>query len=105
MKLLILITWKPDADPAAIEAFLQTAPEQLAAGPFVSFEHGTTMNPSTASDKRSPKGALLADWGWIAELSSDDSKLWSTSEPHRQMEEKLAPILGTMTVLSWKTEG
>lgn len=103
MKLAVLITWKPDADPATIAEFLRTAPDQLAAGPFVSYEHGVSMNPSPNPDKRTAKGALVADWGWIVEYADpDDSRKWAVSEAHLEMEAKLAPILGSMTVLSWQ---
>ena len=106
IKLGVLVTWKVGADPTQVDAFLRDVTMQLAAGPFLNVEHGVTLNPAASPDKLSPKGAVLADWGFVAELAEEsDAQRWGASEAHRSMETNLQPVLGTMTVLSWRTAG
>ena len=103
-KLAVLVCWKPDADPAAITEFLDEVGGQLAQGPYLSVEHGVALNPATTSDKRSPKGSFLADWGFVAEMAEPGAaRQWRDEELHRKMEAKLSSIAGMMTVLSWQT--
>jgi hypothetical protein len=102
VKLGAFVTWRPDADAGMIAEFVRKAPEWLHKGPFSSVDFGVSVSPAAMPDKRSPQGALVADWGFIAELASpSDATCWKESRAHIEMEAELAPILGSMTVLCW----
>lgn len=87
MKIVFLVTWKADSDPAAIDEFVRTIPDVLAQGPFTSWEHGVGL-------KLSKGGATQADWGFILELDRDDLERWRASDAHQELGRRLRPLSG-----------
>ena len=85
-KHIVLVWWKPDADQAAIDTFLEAAPRLLAAGPFISCEHGV--------GRKIPPSPLSADWGYIAEMTDEGRSLWSPQAEHVELMALSKPITG-----------
>jgi hypothetical protein len=102
VRLGVFITWRPGSEMAMIASFMTKAPEWLGEGPFLSVECGASVISAPTPDKRSDKGAILADWGFVAEMAApSDALRWKESPAHIEMEAELASILGSMTVLCW----
>jgi hypothetical protein len=76
IKHIVTVTFRDDADPEIVKAFLAMAPDALARGPFRSVIHGSGVRVV-------PNGA---DWGFIADVDSeDDVRAWTKCEAHAEM--------------------
>jgi hypothetical protein len=76
IKHIVTVNFREDADPETVKAFLAMAPGALARGPFRSVVYGSGV-------KALPTGA---DWGFIADIESeDDVRAWTTCDAHREM--------------------
>jgi hypothetical protein len=83
IKHIDMVTFHEDADPDAIKAFIAMAPGALARGPFRSFVCGAGVKAL----------ATAADWGFIADVDSeDDVRAWTTCEAHDEMLTYVKPI-------------
>jgi hypothetical protein len=85
---VVVVQWRDDADPKAVEEFLACAPRVLARGPFVSCVDGPGKKVVDNT----------ADWAFIAELAEpEDLHRWLKSEAHGELLQMIMPIKGSVT--------
>jgi len=84
MQHIVLLYFDPTADPAAIERFLELAPDCLAGGPFLSHTSGLSTKTLASS----------ADWGFIAEVDDPAQiQAWVACDAHKRFIELLENIV------------
>jgi hypothetical protein len=76
MKHIVLMYFKEDADPTAVQDFLDAAPGYLADGPFSSYDYGEGLKILKS----------CADWGFFVELNDGSTvQEWVDSSAHKNM--------------------
>jgi hypothetical protein len=82
MQHTVLITFKDDVEPIAIDEFLAATKEIFADTPFTSVVHGSALGAV-------PNGA---DWAYMGVLDADDITVWREHPSHIRLRDMVMPL-------------